>query len=304
MVSQELLDIDKIVLLVVFIVEGERMKCSLITTVFNESASIAEFIDCINNQTVLPDELVIVDGGSTDNTVSIIRRVIRPEIDLKLIVDTTCSRRYCIAPIAKGRNVAIEAASFEFILITDAGCILDKHWIFEMKKALSEGIDVAAGNYTAKPGNIFQNYLATIFCPEIKVMNPKRFLPSSRSLGITKNIWRSVGGYPLNSYTAEDTKFDLLMYDKTDKVQFVANALVYWELPKDYRELWRKTYNYGIGDGIQRLSLIKYFYRILMIVFPIPFLIMVAMGKKKLIGYVIYLAQVSGFLTGLVRGGK
>jgi len=277
------------------------MKCSLITTVFNESASIAEFINCINNQTVLPDEIVIVDGGSTDDTVSVIKKTITNNVPLKLIVDASCNRRHCVAPIAKGRNVAIEAATFEFILITDAGCILDKNWVLEMKKPFAAGFDVVAGNYTALEGSVFQNYLAEVFCPRIAVTDPKKFLPSSRSLGVRKEIWRRVGGYPLNSYTAEDTKFDLLMYEITDKVYFAESAIVFWELPKSFGELWRKTYNYGVGDGIQRLSLFKYFFRAFMIVFPVPFLIMVVIGKRKLIGYVIYVAQVSGFVRGLFR---
>ncbi|MDD2947527.1 MAG: glycosyltransferase [Rugosibacter sp.] len=278
------------------------MKFSLITTVFNESVSIVDFINCINNQTVLPDEIVIVDGGSTDDTISKIQGTIISKVPLKLIVDESCNLKHCIAPIAKGRNVAIEAASFEFILITDAGCILDKNWVLEMKKPFSDGFDVVSGNYTAKSGNAFQNYLADIFCPKISVVNPKYFLPSSRSLGVKKEIWRRVGGYPLNSYTAEDTKFDLLMFDITDKVFFAERAIVYWELPKSYGELWRKTYNYGVGDGIQRLSLFKYFFRACMVVFPLPYLILVAMRKKKLIGYMIYVAQVSGFVIGVVKG--
>lgn len=276
------------------------MKCSLITTVFNESASIASFINCLNNQTTLPDEIVIVDGGSTDDTVAIIRKTITCNVPLKLVVDVSCNRKHSIAPVAKGRNVAIDAASFEYILITDAGCVLDKSWVSEMKNGFVAGFDVVAGNYKAQIGNKFQNYLADVFCPNIVVTDPKKFLPSSRSLGIRKDIWRRVGGYPLNSYTAEDTKFDLLMYEITDKICFAEKAVVYWELPKNFGELWRKTFNYGVGDGIQRVSLHRYLFRAITIVFPFPFLLMVVLGEKKLIGYPMYIAQVYGFLKGFL----
>lgn len=280
------------------------MKCSLITTIFNESSSIADFIKCINNQTCLPEEIIIVDGGSTDNTVQIIENSITISVPLKLIIDPSCNRSQCIAPIAKGRNVAIEAASHDIILITDAGCSLDKNWVSEMKKPFAEGFDVVAGNYKALPGNSFQNYLADVFCPEINVEDPKMFFPSSRSLGIMKMLWRKVGGYPLNSYTAEDTKFDLLLYDTTDKVCFAKNAYVYWELPCGFKELWKKVFNYGVGDGIQRLNKFRYIFRTIMILFPLPFLILVLLRKKKLIGYFIYLAQVSGFISGYLRVSK
>jgi glycosyltransferase involved in cell wall biosynthesis len=48
------------------------MKTSLITTVYNEQNSISDFLKSIFEQTLLPDEIVIVDGGSKDQTVQMI----------------------------------------------------------------------------------------------------------------------------------------------------------------------------------------------------------------------------------------
>ncbi|NOX60915.1 MAG: glycosyltransferase, partial [Chloroflexi bacterium] len=41
---------------------------SLIATVYNEGAAIRKLLDSIVAQTLPPDEIVIVDGGSTDDT--------------------------------------------------------------------------------------------------------------------------------------------------------------------------------------------------------------------------------------------
>ena len=41
---------------------------SLITTVLNEKDNLADWLNGILSQTVLPEEIVIVDGGSTDGT--------------------------------------------------------------------------------------------------------------------------------------------------------------------------------------------------------------------------------------------
>jgi len=40
------------------------MKRALIATLFNEANNIAKWWGCIGSQTVLPDELVIVDSGA------------------------------------------------------------------------------------------------------------------------------------------------------------------------------------------------------------------------------------------------
>ena len=48
------------------------MRVSVIATVLNEGPSIRVLLDSVLNQTRAPDEVIIVDGGSTDDTVQII----------------------------------------------------------------------------------------------------------------------------------------------------------------------------------------------------------------------------------------
>ena len=44
---------------------------SFISTVYNEEDSILEFLESLKSQTVLPGEIIIVDGGSIDMTFSL-----------------------------------------------------------------------------------------------------------------------------------------------------------------------------------------------------------------------------------------
>lgn len=76
---------------------------SLITTVYNEEKTIERFLNSILNQTALPSEFIIVDGGSTDTTVEKIEKFINshPELNTKLFVSQKRIN------IAKGRNKAI-----------------------------------------------------------------------------------------------------------------------------------------------------------------------------------------------------
>ena len=59
------------------------IKTSLICTVLNEEESVQELIDSIINQSVMPDEIIIVDGGSTDSTTEVIMAKIK-KIFLKI----------------------------------------------------------------------------------------------------------------------------------------------------------------------------------------------------------------------------
>jgi glycosyltransferase involved in cell wall biosynthesis len=50
------------------------MKISVVTTVLNEEKNIVQFLDSIVNQTKKPDEIIVVDGGSKDSTIKILKK--------------------------------------------------------------------------------------------------------------------------------------------------------------------------------------------------------------------------------------
>ncbi|MEZ8375761.1 glycosyltransferase [Vibrio cyclitrophicus] len=277
---------------------------SLIITVFNEEASIDKFIHSLNNQTLYPDEFIVVDGGSSDDTVLKIKESTNSKINLKLIVDETCSKKHSIGPIARGRNVAIAKAKFNNIIVTDAGCLLSPDWFENIVFGFEQDADVVSGCYMAHVENDFQAYISDVFCKNITSLdssNPKSFEPSSRSFGFKKELWLEAGRYPENSYTAEDTKFVRNLFQLTDNVYLAKNAVVFWDVPRDFKELCTKVQNYGFGDGVQRLDLFKYFVRLsALILFPISFVALI-LTKRKLITLPIYFYQVKGFIKGVLN---
>ena len=279
------------------------MKFSLITTVYNEAESITNFIDSLNHQRVFPDEFIIVDGGSSDNTVQILQKQLSKKIKFKIIIDETCNKKYSKGPIAKGRNIAISNTIYSNILVTDAGCILDENWVNEMKLSfVDKKADIVSGWYKANITNEFQGKIADIFCPPIENINKNNFLPSSRSLGFKKSLWKDVKGYPENSYTAEDTLFDIKIFKLTDNIVFNEKAFVYWEVPRDNKELITKLYQYGYGEGQQKIYVFKNILRMLLLLFFPVLLLLVISGKKKMNVFKFYYYQSKGFIRGVFNG--
>jgi len=269
--------------------------------VYNEEESILNFINSLNNQTELADEFVIVDGGSSDNTIEILQKSLSEKLNFKIIIDPSCSKKHSKGPIAKGRNVAISNTIHQNILVTDAGCVLDCNWIKNMKQSFIEDkADIVSGWYKANAKNDFQKSIASIFCPPIENIDIKKFLPSSRSLGFKKFLWEAVNGYPENSYTAEDTLFDLNIFALTDKIVFNEKAYVYWDVPKDNHELRTKLYQYGYGEGQQKIFLVKNFLRLALLIFFPLLLLLIVTGKKKPIVFKFYFYQTKGFIKGII----
>jgi len=213
------------------------MKVTLVVTVFNEIGSIESFLDSVLKQTKLPDEFTIVDGGSTDGTVNAIKSFQKKYKWLKLMVVKNASR-------GKGRNIAIKNAKNELIAVTDGGCVLDKNWLKNIVEPFKEGYEVVIGYYKPFYQTDFQFFCGYLMVPK-KINETVRI--SSRSLAFKKHVWKETGGYEENVDVGEDTLFHFRIHEGNYKTMLQSNAFVYWQMPKNSKELFTKFLKYGAG---------------------------------------------------------
>lgn len=273
---------------------------TLITTVYNEGDNILSFLDSYLKQSYYADEFIIVDGGSTDNTIQQIQKyaIAHPILNIKLIVDETCSKKNSIAPIAKGRNVAITAARGELITVTDAGCRLDEHWLEEVTRPFfSENADAICGYYVVNAVREFEKQYAVAFQPL-----DDNFLPSSRSIAFKKKVWEEVGGYPELSYTAEDTLFDLNILKQGYSFYRAPKAIVYWTFAKSEKDMFKKLREYGKGEGKLLIYKKKAVFRLLTLICPLLIPIIAGIRKRNAnfkTTYLFYFYQTCGYIQGM-----
>ncbi len=252
--------------------KGKRQpsRVSVICTVKNEEENIKSFLDSLINQSRIPDEIVIVDGGSTDRTIELLNVEVDKHNMIKLFVEEK-------ANIAKGRNIAINIAKHEIIAVTDAGCILDRNWLRNIILPLENdnSIDIVSGWYEKAPGTKFQQLVAslTYYSLDKILKDPDKFLPSSRSIAFRKNAWAEVRGYPEHLKTAEDTLFDINLKKLGKNFYFAPNAIVYWIPSTNLKNLFTKHYNYSLGDGTAGLFPFAYFLSI-----HLPFFIILVLS--------------------------
>lgn len=274
------------------------MKSSLIITTYNEESSIENLLDDLVKQTMLPDEIIFIDGGSSDNTTKIISGF-KSLLNINLILSPKLNKKFHTGPIAAARNLGISQSRNCNIIVTDAGCRVDKNFVKFMSKALESNL-LVAGKYEANSGNSFQKKLERFFIPGEEKFLKSSFLPSSRSIAFKKECWETVNGYPENSYTAEDTLFAIRLRENFGDFYKEKNAIVYWDLPKDVDELKSKLINYSIGDRIQGLDKWKYFVKKTLVSTRLSYLYSYIKLGDDLI-HIFYSAQIKGYYENTIR---
>jgi len=220
-------------------------RVSVIATVLNEAESIERLLASLLKQTRPPDEVVLVDGGSTDDTLARIERFGRAtDLPLKALSLPGCN-------ISQGRNLAIAAASGSLIAATDAGVRLDDDWLEHLLAPFAgdDAPDAVGGFFVADPCSTFELALGAATLPLVEEIDPASFYPSSRSIAFRREVWQAVGGYPEWLDYCEDLFFDFALLDAGYTLGFAPQALARFRPRPTLRAFFQQYYRYARGDG-------------------------------------------------------
>jgi len=220
-------------------------KISVCITVLNEEGSVGGLLESLLVQSKKPDEIVIIDGGSSDKTVDVIKNYQKKHKIINLFV----SKGTC----AHGRNVSIKNAKYDIVALTDAGCIAKKDWLELISKPFkNESVGLVAGFYDMlansslqKAMNVFHGVLPSQF-------DEKHFIPSARSVAFRKSVWKKVGGFSEKLDKAgEDTLFFHKALELGVKIERVKEARVVWVETGELTltRSAKKFFQYAKGDA-------------------------------------------------------
>ena len=261
----------------------------------NEAESLPRLLDSIAAQTGAPDEIVVVDGGSTDRTLDVLHGNAE-RLPLKIISQPG-------ANISQGRNAAIRAATGDIICSTDAGVRLVEHWIEELVKPLEDSkdeggmrkdektdsslfphpsFDVVAGFFIPDPRSAFETALAATTLPALADIRPDKFLPSSRSIAFRKAAWEKVRGYPEWLDYCEDLVFDFALRDAGYRFAFAPRAVAHFRPRPNLRAFFKQYYQYARGDGKANLWFKRHVVRYLTYLVAQPLMITLTIAAPLL----------------------
>jgi glycosyltransferase involved in cell wall biosynthesis len=213
---------------------------SLVVPMRNEEASLGLLIASIQSQTCPPEEVLLVDGGSTDSTVLVARQLTGGDPRFRILEAGE-------ATPGRGRNVGIAAASHDWIALTDAGIQLEPEWLDALFRAAEEDptVQVVYGNYEPIRSSFYER------CAALAYVSPKRetrvgpirgpFIASSL---LQRAVWEAAEGFP-DLRAAEDLIFMETIESAGFKTGWAPSATVWWKLQPTLGRTFRKFVLYS-----------------------------------------------------------
>lgn len=226
------------------------LSISLVIPVRNEEETLARLVASIRAQTRPPEEVVLVDGGSTDRTVELARELSAGDARFRVVEAGE-------ATPGRGRNVGVLAARHSWVAFTDAGISLEPDWLERLAEKVEEdpSIEVVYGNVEPVTGTFFER------CAAIAYVAPK--VPGEggavRGLFIAsalmrREVWRRVGGFP-DLRAAEDLIFMERVGALGVRTAWAPTATVWWQLQPTLARTFRRFTLYSrhnVWAGRQR----------------------------------------------------
>ncbi|UTV27896.1 glycosyltransferase family 2 protein [Photobacterium atrarenae] len=144
------------------------MKVALIITTYNWKEALKAVLDSVKRQSELPDEVIIADDGSREDTAELIQAYQQ---------DFPCSLIHSWQPdngfqLAMSRNRAIAKTQADYIIMIDGDIVMSPDFIRSHKRAARAGFFVQGGRVLASDLTsqqiMHQNLIPNIFTPGIK----------------------------------------------------------------------------------------------------------------------------------------
>ncbi len=230
---------------------------TFISTVYNEKDTLFPFLRSISAQTVLPSQIIIVDGGSEDGTYQSLKTYFDgfdPRVEVKVM-------QRAGAGISEGRNIAISQAGGRLICVSDGGCIIDRRWLDSISCAAAKKV-VAGGFSRAWARSFLQKCLASAILPLPGQIKEESFMPSSRNICFYKSAWEEAGGYPQEMDFGEDMRFNFNLKNLGFSIRFIPQAVVYWKMRDRLAAVGRQFFRYAKGDAIGGMYKARHIVRV------------------------------------------
>lgn len=243
-----------------------KPRVSIVVAARNEEKNISRILTALVNQSYSPElfEIIIANDSSTDDTASIVEQFSEKWQNVKLL--NVNGRESVRSPKKNAISQAIQAASGEIILLTDADCLVGKYWIESMLANFEDSDMVVGFSRTQimdwQKANSAQKYehfdFAAMFLAAAgAISSGKYFSCSGQNLAYKKAAFEKVGGFSKIDHLISGDDLNLMQLFRKNNLKvrfaFSLHSYVYthpienWHKLFSQRSRWASNMKWQIG---------------------------------------------------------
>ena len=219
-------------------------KASVIVPVYNSSKYLHRCLDSILNQTFRDFELILINDGSTDNSIDILREYESKDSRIVMIDKVN-------EGVSAARNQGIEIAKGEYIMFCDSDDYVDENWILVLldgiKNNCNSWVNCEYYTFSSVTDRCILHKLNSISTNQIiSLENYYMYYTNNYSHSCCNRIYRKDVIYkfgirfPINISVGEDVLFNIQYIKHCKNFYHIAQGLYFWN-DENCDSLSRKT---------------------------------------------------------------
>ena len=220
--------------------QANKHRVSVILLTKNSASTVQKSIESIFQQTRQPDEVVVVDGDSGDDTLEIVKKY-----PVKLVTEPGLGFGYA-------RNLGVKNASGDILFFLDSDCYAEPNWIENALRHFDgnpEIVGVTGQTHLWNTDSPVARFLAYVG-GRVNMPSEKRFvkIAPTMNLALRRKIIDEVGGFDETLIRCEDTDLTYKISER-HKILYDPNVNIWFRGSPNLRAASRKCIRHFVGVG-------------------------------------------------------
>lgn len=240
---------------------SKMVQVSVVIPMYNESRYIERCLDSLMKQTMQDFEVILIDDGSTDNSIELAEKY-----NEKLAL--TILKQQHGGP-GKARNWWATMAKGEILVFVDADMAFDEKYLEELTKPIVNGSEVGTAHGREYVAN--KNHWLARAYGMIRLAYNEHTPRGGVFRAIKKDVFLSNAGYDNSRYAFEDD-----MASKVGQALYVPTAICYHNNPESISEIF--SHEVRIGESLIAKGMLKEYlrkYRLYLVTFLLTALVII-----------------------------